>query len=64
MHGSQRVSPVSIEPNSGPDEFSEPDPDSSDECLPTGTTGSSRASVPGRRREEGKRELTFISLIA
>ena len=42
--GTRRVT----EPDSGSssDDFSEPDPDSSDEWLPSGSTASSRASSP------------------
>uniref|UniRef100_A0A8C6NXJ7 PiggyBac transposable element-derived protein domain-containing protein n=1 Tax=Nothobranchius furzeri TaxID=105023 RepID=A0A8C6NXJ7_NOTFU len=59
--------PVSSEPetaisadSSDSDHFSEPDPDSSDEWLPSGPTGSSRDSSPDDKRKNEEGNVTLL----
>ena len=63
----RRLSPqLGSDRSESDDDFSEPDPDSSDEWLPSGSTGNSRSSSPDaapRRHEGGKNELFPLPLL-
>ena len=63
----RRLSPqLGSDRSESDDDLSEPDPDSSDEWLPSGSTGNSRSSSPDeapRRHEGGKSELFPLPLL-